>query len=115
MLAALPLTLSAQPIELKLRITPVDTPTRKADTNFQMAGGSGFSVVQTLGNYYLFTFSQIRKAWNQAGTDTWDLVYPRPVDPNLCDQHMAKTFDVRCGDSNWVVWKQPSATTSPWN
>jgi hypothetical protein len=114
-LAALPLTLSAQPIEIKLRITPVDTPTRKADTNFQMAATSGLSVVQTLGNYYLFTYSQIRKAWNSTGTDMWDLVYPRPGDPNLCDQHMAATFDARCGDNDWVVWKQPSSTSTGWN
>jgi hypothetical protein len=63
-LASLPLTLSAQspPLEIKLRITQADKTDRKADTNFQMAATSGFSVVQTLGNYNLFTYSQIRKA-----------------------------------------------------
>ena len=113
--AALPLSLFAQPIEIKLRVTPVDTPTRKADTNFQLGATSGFSVVQAVGNYYLFTFSQIRKAWMDNGIDVWDLVYPRRQDPNLCDQRMVLTMDARCGDNNWVVWKQPSSTSTGWN
>ena len=118
MLAALPLTLSAQPIEIKLRITPVDTPTRKSDTNFQMAATSGFSVVQTLGNYYLFTYSEIRKAWKTPDyIDMHDLIYPGGAGvPNPCDQHNdPRTFDHRCGDNNWVVWKPTSSTSSPWS
>lgn len=122
-LASIPISLFAadpvdprKAIEIKLRITAVDTPTRKSDTNFQLAATLGFSVVQALGNYYLYTYSQIRKAWMSNGTDFFDLVYPRAGDPNLCNLHTdPRTFDPRCGDNSWVVWKQPSSTTSGWN
>ncbi|HEV7426087.1 MAG TPA: hypothetical protein VGQ46_06935 [Thermoanaerobaculia bacterium] len=115
-LAALPLTLSAQPIEIKLRITPVDTATRKSDTNFQMAATSGFSVLQTLGNYNLFTYSQIRKAWNGNTGDMYDLVNNPGQAGSLCNQHKdPRSFDPRCGDNSWAVWKQPSSASSGWN
>ncbi|HEV7488354.1 MAG TPA: hypothetical protein VGQ65_21980 [Thermoanaerobaculia bacterium] len=120
-LAALPVTLSAQsapPLEIKLRITQADKTDRKADTNFQMAATSGFSVVQTLGNYNLFTYSQIRKAWNSnVPGDMYDLVNnPGPQDTTLCDQHKSPLqFDPRCGDNSWVVWKQPLSPSTGWN
>ncbi|HKI05850.1 MAG TPA: hypothetical protein VKK31_27970 [Thermoanaerobaculia bacterium] len=122
-------SLWAQPVEIKLRVTPVDTPTRRSDTLFQLAFTSGFSVVQTLtNNYYLFgSAGTYRRAWNSAGTDMWDMEFPPPVPPGStdwpgyngtkpCDPKKNPLLrDVRCGDASGVVWKQPTSTALRWN
>ena len=121
-------SLVAQPVEIKLRITPVNTPTRQADPLFQLAATSGISVVQTLGNYYLFgSASSFRHAWNSAGTDMWDMAFPPPYPPGSadwpgytgnkpCDPTKNPLLrDIRCGDSSGVVWKQPSSNVPRWN
>lgn len=127
LLTFLPATIFAQPIEIQLRVVQEDTPTRTRDTNFQLAATSGFSVVQTLGNYYLFgSAGTYRSAWNSAGTHMWDLEFPSPNHPDWrpellddkkkCDPKKdPRVRDVRCGDASGVVWKQPSSPSLNWN
>ncbi len=47
-LIQLPLFAQTPPVEMKLRVVPVDGPTRRTDNNFQMAGTCGFSVAQVI-------------------------------------------------------------------
>jgi hypothetical protein len=125
-LALTALQILAQPVEMKLRVIDADTPTRKKDTNFVLAATSGFSVVQALGNYYLFGSYISTVAWRSNGLDFWDLRFPLPSNPDWrpdipddktkCDPKDDPTLrDPRCGDASHVVWKQPSSTVPRWN
>jgi hypothetical protein len=124
------LPLIAQPIEIKLRITEVDTAVRRKDTNFQLATTSGFSVPYVLGNYYLFGSTISTAAWKSNGTEMWDMRFPPlrsdPLysdwrwdlndDKKKCDPMKDPTVrDPRCGDSSGLVWKTPNSSVPSWN
>ncbi|HET8774839.1 MAG TPA: hypothetical protein VFP80_13640 [Thermoanaerobaculia bacterium] len=128
MLCALALAASpifAQPVEVKLRVIDADTPTRKKDTNFVLAATSGFSVVQALGNYFLYGSTISTAAWQSNGVGFWDLRFPVPNHPDWrpnipddktkCDPKDDPTLrDKRCGDASHVVWKSTSSTDPRW-
>ncbi|HYM61862.1 MAG TPA: hypothetical protein VEZ11_13330 [Thermoanaerobaculia bacterium] len=123
-LLALPLA-AQSPIEMKLRITPVDTPTRRTDNNFQIAAASGFSVPQVTGLYNLYgMYGAYGQAWNHLGTNMVSITFPDPNNPDWfqcmgnakpCDPNTPPSQrDVRCGDTTGLVWKTPLSSVPSW-
>jgi hypothetical protein len=120
--------LSASTLQINLRRTSADGPNRKADTMFTLAQTSGFSVVQKDGTYWLNGATFQRDAWNQTGTDRYDLVFydganwcpgcanQMPAYP--CGQNRGPSYagyDTRCGDSTSGYWISTTPSSTDWS
>jgi hypothetical protein len=121
----LALPLAAAPLNIKLRVTQTDGPSRKADTNFRLAMTSGFSVVDQSGNYYFNGATSQRRAWKSSGTDMWDFELNwncndadcgYTTSRNPCDPTLDPTArDPRCGDSTGMWWISKNTPDGWWS
>jgi hypothetical protein len=118
-----PGTLNVSNVEMKLRIMPVDGPTRRADTSFQMGATSGFSVDQLTGDYFLYGPSALyENAWNvpngsnsgvialRFGGDGWCTSGKLTCDPTITPT----TTDNRCGDTAGLFSKSVNSSVPSW-
>ena len=116
------------PVELKLRIVPVNGTSRPTDNNFQMGNTSGFSVVQLNGAYYLYGPSGFNdSAWGPQGSidsirfpgalDGWcpaNMVNNGTLKPP-CDPSILPTQrDTRCGDEAGLFSKSVTSSVPSW-
>lgn len=124
LLTALPA--SAAPLKMKLRVTQIDSPTRKVDTNFRLAMTGGLSVAETgNNNYYFFGGTQHRRAWKSTGTDMWDFQLnwgfcgtdcPGQPAQNPCSPALdPRDRGLNCGDATGMWWISKNNTSGWWN